>query len=177
MLTFNTGLILWIRKTHQKEKRKKLLKRFCPCDKPHMQIDLHVCLCAHASAHFLENGMSFFLLKLLAKSTIQPCMDYCCHVCASTPGCYLELLDKLQKRICRTVGPSLAAFLEPLAHHQNVTSLSLFFRYYLVDVHLNWLNLFHFLTLKGGLPVILIDFMIFLTPFLDVTRMFLSSHS
>ena len=42
----------------------------------------------------------------------------------------LELLDKLQKRICRTVGPSLAASLEPLAHRRNVASLSLFYRYY-----------------------------------------------
>ena len=28
----------------------------------------------------------------------------------------LELLDKLQKYICRTVGPSLAASFEPLVH-------------------------------------------------------------
>ena len=40
------------------------------------------------------------------------------------------MLDKLQKRICRTDGPSLAASLEPLAHCQNVASLSLFYRYY-----------------------------------------------
>ena len=39
------------------------------------------------------------------KSTIQSCMEYCCHVWAGAPGWYLELLDKLQKRICRTVGP------------------------------------------------------------------------
>ena len=39
-------------------------------------------------------------------------------------------MDKLQKRIGRTVGPSLAASLEPVAHHQNVASLSLFYRYY-----------------------------------------------
>ena len=38
------------------------------------------------------------------------------------------LLNKLQKRICMTVGPSLAASLEPLA--QDVTTLSLFYRYY-----------------------------------------------
>ena len=56
---------------------------------------------------------------------------YCCHVWAGAPSCYLELLDKLQKGICRTVGPSLAASLKPLAHHQNVASLSLFYRYYL----------------------------------------------
>ena len=45
----------------------------------------------------------------LYKSTIQPCIEYCCAT-----SCYLELLNKLQKRICRTVGPSLAAFLETL---------------------------------------------------------------
>ena len=55
-------------------------------------------------------------------------MEYCCHVWASAPSCCLELLDKLQKRIFRTVGPSLATFLEPLAHRQNVASLSLFYR-------------------------------------------------
>ena len=66
----------------------------------------------------------------LYKSTICPCMEYCCHVWAGAPSCYLELLDKLQKRICRTVGPSLAASLEPLAHRRNVASLSLFCRYY-----------------------------------------------
>ena len=41
-----------------------------------------------------------------------------------------ELLDKLQKRICRIVGLSLAASLEPLAHRRNVASLGLFYRYY-----------------------------------------------
>ena len=33
----------------------------------------------------------------LYKSTIHPCMEYCCHICAGAPSCYLELLDKLQK--------------------------------------------------------------------------------
>ena len=66
----------------------------------------------------------------LYKSTIRPCMEYCCHVWAGAPSCYLDLLDKLQKRICRIVGPSLAASLEPLAHRRNVASLSLFYRFY-----------------------------------------------
>ena len=44
------------------------------------------------------------------------------------PSCYLELLDKLQKQICRIVGPSNVASLEPLDHH-NVTSLRLFYKY------------------------------------------------
>ena len=77
-------------------------------------------------------SMKFFLLRLLciSKSTIRSCMEYWCHVWASAPSCYLEFLDKLQKRICRTVGPSLAASIEPLAHCQNLASLSLFYGHY-----------------------------------------------
>ena len=66
----------------------------------------------------------------LYKSTMHPCMEYCCNVWAGAPSYYLDLLDKLQKQICRIVGPSLAALLEPLAHRRNVASLSLFYRYY-----------------------------------------------
>ena len=50
-----------------------------------------------------------------------------CHVWAGAPSCYLEMIVKLQKQICRTVGPTLAASPEPLSHRQNVASLSLFF--------------------------------------------------
>ena len=75
------------------------------------------------------NFLSPEVVLNLYKSTILPCMEYCCHIWAGAPSCYLELLDKLQKRICRTVGPSLAASLEPLAHRRNVASLSLFYRY------------------------------------------------
>ena len=56
-------------------------------------------------------------------------MEYCCHVWVGAPSCYLQLFNNLQKRICKTVGPSLAASLEPLAHRQNVASLSLFYRH------------------------------------------------
>ena len=65
----------------------------------------------------------------LCKSTIQPCIKYCCHVWVSALRCYLELLDKLKRWICRTGGPLLATSLEPLARHLNVASLSLFYRY------------------------------------------------
>ena len=66
----------------------------------------------------------------LYKSTIYPFMKYYCQFMADAPSCYLELLDKLQKRIWRTVGPSLPASLEPLAHRRNLTSLNLFYWYY-----------------------------------------------
>ena len=77
--------------------------------------------------------MKFLSLEVtlyLYKSTIWSCKEYCCHIWAGAPDCYLELLDKLQKRICRAVGPSLAASPEPTAHRRNVVSLSLFSRYY-----------------------------------------------
>ena len=69
-------------------------------------------------------------LRLLCISVNLPYDKYCCHIWAGTPSCDLEMLDKLQKRICRTVGPSLAVFLEPLAHHRNIASLILFYRHY-----------------------------------------------
>ena len=78
------------------------------------------------SMKFLSPEVALYLYK----STICPCMEYCCHVWAGAPSCYLDLLDKLQKRICRIVGPSLAASFEPLANRWNVASLSLFYRYY-----------------------------------------------
>ena len=77
--------------------------------------------------------MKFLSLEVapyLCESTIRPCIECCCHVWAGDPSCYLGLLDKLQKRICRTLGPSFAASLEPLAHRRNATSLSLFYRHY-----------------------------------------------
>ena len=52
----------------------------------------------------------------LYKSTIQPFMEYCCHVWAGALSCYLELLVSYKKRICRIVASSLAASLEPLAY-------------------------------------------------------------
>ena len=66
----------------------------------------------------------------ICKSTIWPCIEYCL-VWASAPNCYLELLNKLQKQECRTLGPSLALSFEPLAHCRNVASLSLFYGHYL----------------------------------------------
>ena len=65
------------------------------------------------SMKFLSPEAALYLYK----STIRPCMEYCCQVWAGAPSCNLELLDKLQKRICRNVDPSVAASLEPLPHH------------------------------------------------------------
>ena len=56
------------------------------------------------SMKFLSAEVALYLYK----STIRPCMEYCCHVWAGAPSCYLELLDKLR----------------------DVARLSLFYRYY-----------------------------------------------
>ena len=56
--------------------------------------------------------------RYLCKSVIYKALECCCHVWAGVPSCYLNLLDKLQKQICRTADPSLAASLESLAHRQ-----------------------------------------------------------
>ena len=113
------------------------------------------------SVKFLSPEVALYLYK----STICPCMEYRCHIWAGPPCCYLELLDKLQKWISRTASSSLAASI--------VFSIGIT----LVDVLQNWLNWFHFLFLEGRLLVILIDCMIFLSPSLDVTRMFVSTVS
>ena len=52
-----------------------------------------------------------------------PCLGWC-------PQLVLGTVRQATKKICSTVGPSLAASLEPLDHCQNVASLSLFYRYY-----------------------------------------------
>ena len=76
------------------------------------------------SMKFLSPEVALFLYK----STMHPCMEYCCHLWACAPSFHLELLDK-QKNW--TVGPSLATSLEPLSHCQNVATMNLFYSYYL----------------------------------------------
>ena len=60
------------------------------------------------SAKFLSPEAALYLYK----SKIRLYIEYCCYVWAGVPRCYLDLLDKLQKRISRTVGLSFAASLE-----------------------------------------------------------------
>ena len=50
-------------------------------------------------------------------------MEYCCHVLAGDPSCYLKLVDKLEKQMYRFAVSSLAASSEPLTDPQNIASL------------------------------------------------------
>ena len=38
------------------------------------------------STKFLSSEVALYLYK----STIRPCTEYCCHVCASAPSCYFS---------------------------------------------------------------------------------------
>ena len=128
-------------------------------------------------------SMIFLSLEValyLYKSTIQPCMEYCSHVWAGAPSCYLldkELLDKLQKQICRTAGSSLAASLKSLVHCWNVASLSLFYRCYFGRCSSRLIQLALLPYFQGRSTVIVIDCMIFLSPLQDVTKMSMSTVS
>ena len=80
------------------------------------------------SMKFLSPEVALYLYK----STIRPCMKYCCHVWAGARSRYLDLLDKLQNEY-----PGLLVL-----HSLLLLNLWLIFSIgmTLVDVHLNWLN-------------------------------------
>ena len=124
------------------------------------------------SMKFLSPEVALYLYK----STVRSCMEYCCHVWAGAPSCYLELLDKLQKQICRTVAPSLAVSLEPLAC-RNVASLSLFYRYYFGRCSSELAELVPLPYSRGRSTYYSDRLHDFLLPFLDVTRMSMSTVS
>ena len=82
----------------------------------------------------------------LCISTIRPCW-------AVTPSYYLDLLDKLQKWICRTVFLHLLLLLNPWLIVEMLSAEDFSIGITLVDAHLSWMNWFHFqlvpLPLKG----------------------------
>ena len=96
-------------------------------------------------------------------------MEDCCHVWDGVPSCYLELLDKLQRRTCKTVGPSLVTSLEPfLAHRRNVASLSLFYRHYFGRCSSELAQLVPLPFSRGGLLVIMHDFFVTISTYVYV---------
>ena len=119
---------------------------------------------------FFPPEVGFYLYE----STILPWIEYCCHVWAGAPSFYLEMLDKLQKRIFRTVRPSFAASLEPLGDCRNVASIRLSYRYYFGGCFSEQTQL---VTLPCSRGRTTRDCMIFLPPSLDVIRIFMSTVS
>ena len=68
-------------------------------------------------------------LLTLYVGTIRPCMEYCCHIWGRYPE--VDLLDKVQsKAFCLISSSTLTDSLPSLSLRRDVTSLSLFCRYY-----------------------------------------------
>ena len=57
-------------------------------------------------------------------------MEYCCHVWAGAPSCYLNRWINYKNRYAGLLVFHLLPLLNPWAHRRNVASLSLFYRYY-----------------------------------------------
>ena len=105
----------------------------------------------------------------LNKSTIQPHMEYCCHVWAGASSCSLDMLYELQKPVCRNVGSTPSPSLEQLDDCRNVANESLLYRYIWTD-RTGSASFF-----SWKVPLILWDCMIFSSPFLDFIRMSIST--
>merc|ERR1712121_482522 len=58
----------------------------------------------------------------LYKSTIRPCMEYCCHIWAGAPITTLNLLDRVQRRLKNLIGDNLYSKLQSLSHRRDVAS-------------------------------------------------------
>ena len=130
--------------------------------------------CLHCKNCLQENWALIRSMKLLSsvvaiflyKCTKQLCMEYCCHVCACAHKCILDMLDKLQKRVCGTAGLSTGASWT-LGYSIVIT---------LIDIHLNWLRLSYFLILVGDQVVILTLPDFFVTLPLYVSSFFLCTE-
>ena len=70
-------------------------------------------------------GVTCFLYNFTVRSWI----EYCCHPWAGTASSLLDKLNKLEKWVCMTVSPELAASLELLTNRLNIASLNLSYRH------------------------------------------------
>ena len=70
------------------------------------------------------------VILYLYKYTMRHFIECCCYIWVGSAMCYLYVVDKLHRRLCRTVGPTLAASFKPLGNCRNVASLILLYRYY-----------------------------------------------
>ena len=119
---------------------------------------------------FLSREVALYLYK----STIQPCIEYTVLMSGlvllvDTWNCSISY-----KRICRTIGSLLAASLKPLALYRNIVSLSLLYRYYF-DRYSELAQLIPLPCSQRRSTCYSDRLHIFLSPFLDVTRMSMST--
>ena len=97
---------------------------------------------------FLSTEVTLYFYK----STTQLCSECWFHTWAGALSCHFYMLDKLQKWVSRTIGPTSVASVESLADEQNVTSVSLLWVFErcsselieLVQIHFSWWRFMHF---------------------------------
>ena len=98
---------------------------------------------------FHSPGVALYLYK----STMQPCMKYCCHVwlvlLVATCNCWISYKNKYAGLLVLRLLPLLNPWLIVEMWPAQVFSMGIT----LVDVLQNWLNWFHFLVLEVGLLV------------------------
>ena len=102
------------------------------------KLDWGSCMVSIAKTVSKEMGVLIRSMKFISpevvlylyKYTMRHFIECCCYIWASSPICYVDVVDKLHRRLCRTAGPTLAASLKPLGNCRNVASLILFYRYY-----------------------------------------------
>ena len=104
-----------------------------------------------SSMKFLSPEVALYV----SKSTIRPCMEYCCHVWVGTPSRYLKLLS-YQNGYVGLLVHHLLLLLNPWFIAKRQPAYIFYIGIALVDAHLNWLNWSHCLILEEGLLVILI---------------------
>ena len=65
----------------------------------------------HFMKFFSDEVSNMFLTWSFCKSSIWPCIEYCSQIWLGAPSYYSDIIDELQKHLCRTVGPTPAVFL------------------------------------------------------------------
>ena len=81
----------------------------------------------YRAQHFLTPESFLYMYKFI----IRPCMEYCSHIWGGAPrSCGLDLLDRVKKRVVSLVGSGFSSDLQAMSHRRDVSSLSLFYKYY-----------------------------------------------
>lgn len=147
------------------------LQWLCFCCNQHAfffsKLDWRFCIVSIAKTDFYCSMIFFFFWVWILLHRIL-LSDYCSQL-------LLDMLDKLQKRACSTVGPRLTASLKPSSYLGNVASLSLSHSYYFMFIWIGWICSTSILSWDVHL-FFLIVYLISLSPFLNVIRLLFVNH-
>ena len=165
-MLWSCSLSLWMHHETTTQKIKfSIIDFFCKCE----QIRSFLRIWSHILNKSLMEDFIF-------------CAVYSFYLWESVPGCYLNILKKLHKRVYRTVFLPHSTSLEPFSHSQNINSLKLLCMFYFgltwpwYYFYVSWLNWFPVLIPVGNPPVILIGWKIFRSS-LPVMKMSISTVS